>query len=806
MPNKTIFLNTINSLEKVAGFSIANRDELENKLKTAWEADATEGKSNFLDAYRGIFRAMLKSWIEKEAVDAHASKKLPSFQKCLVQMDESLKTCAMALIPALRENEDVLSNMTFGVMERAILQNEIKSASEKCLSREIHLAEVQKRKTAAYDKYKSAWAGTIVRNITELVRDKTALGLMSQEEKLEFALALEVYRDEGIGGRKFDEREKELINDALAAWKVEVGGKNFESLDEFVVNQYLEFAQNVASEERIADEIQGAIMEYNEKENPSKKEVEGYKKLEATTKKEKADKEKSNQYAEITDDAAEMVGDFFAQFELPQEITEIGSRKERKYLEDKLQAINKKYGMRLSTEKLRTSIEQVSALMIEAREEKEFFLSKDTVVVIENGVEKTYDAKEYFKEFIETANKEYADKIKELEEERNKIEQERKQVQDGENKKEANEKEGEDPFKERSEKLDKAFARAKLELDEALSAAQGGVVIEKDGDTFRQYKASEYYDIRETKKEQAAYGEYQKMFGRCYRDICTKMKAENYAVGKKTDFASIAKDIDGLFKTAMYVSEVYSNDRNMEVVQKCNFGGFSAEQLSSLAVDIEKDAWAINQSSEEAWSKQKEHAKNILAQWNKEERLTKNVLPANRVKNALADRQAAFQKGNISRKELLDYMIAADAHLQKNFGTRSQRIFGRKQYKLEKGALDSCRAALGLNKKDSLRVAMNSEYAKMAKSMSKEEIFKSIEKKANNVPSFQEEKENFAREHTNVQNKIKAEKQVALDKLKKEDREPIVVSSEDERKRIVSQKPRVQPVENAPNLQQSLQK
>ena len=794
MPNKTIFLNTIKSLESLAGFSIANRDELENKLKTAWEADATEGKSSFLDVYREIFRATLKSWIEKEAVDAHASKKLPNFQKCLVQTDESLKTCAMALIPALRENEDVLSNMTFGVMERATLQNEIKSASEKCLSREIHVAEVQKRKTAAYNKYKSTWAGTIVRNVTELVRDKTALGLMSQEEKLEFALALEVYRDEGVGARKFDEREKELIDDALAAWKVEVGGKNFESLDEFVVNQYLEHAQNVVSEERIADEIQGAIMEYNEKENPSKKEVEGYKKLEATTKKEKAEKEKSGQYAEITDDAAEMVGDFFAQFELAQEITEIGSRKERKYLEDKLQEINKKYGMHINAEKLRTSIEQVSALMIEAREEKEFFLSKDTVVVIENGVEKTCDAKEYFKDFIEEANKEYNDTIKELEEER-------KKLQGNENKKE-----GEDSFKERNAKLDKEFARAKLELEEALSAAQGGVVIEKDGDTFRQYKASEYYDIRETKKEQAAYGEYQKMFGRCYRDICTKMKAENYAVGKKTDFSSIAKDVDELFKTAMYVSEVYSNDRNMEVVQKCSFGGFSAEQLSSLAVDIEKDAWAINQSSEEAWSKQKEQAKNILAQWNKEERLNANVLPADRVKNTLADRQAAFQKGDISRKELLDYMIAADAHLQKNFGTRSQRIFGRKQYKLEKGALDSCRAALGLNKKDSLRVAMNSEYAKMAKSMSKEEIFKSIEKKANSVPSFEEEKNAFAREHTNMQDKIKAEKQVALDKLKKEDREPIVVDSENERKRIVSQKPRVQPVENAPNLQQSLQK
>ncbi len=794
MPNKTIFLNTIKSLESLAGFSIANRDELENKLKTAWEADATEGKSSFLDVYREIFRATLKSWIEKEAVDANALKKLPNFQKCLVQTDESLKTCAMALIPALRENEDVLSNMTFGVMERATLQNEIKSASEKCLSREIHVAEVQKRKTAAYNKYKSTWAGTIMRNVTELVRDKTALGLMSQEEKLEFALALEVYRDEGVGERKFDEREKELIDDALAAWKVEVGGKNFESLDEFVVNQYLEHAQNVVSEERIADEIQGAIMEYNEKENPSKKEVEGYKKLEATTKKEKAEKEKSGQYAEITDDAAEMVGDFFAQFELAQEITEIGSRKERKYLEDKLQEINKKYGMHINAEKLRTSIEQVSALMIEAREEKEFFLSKDTVVVIENGVEKTYDAKEYFKDFIEEANKEYNDTIKELEEER-------KKLQGNENKKE-----GEDSFKERNAKLDKEFARAKLEFEEALSAAQGGVVIEKDGDTFRQYKASEYYDIRETKKEQAAYGEYQKMFGRCYRDICTKMKAENYAVGKKTDFSSIAKDVDELFKTAMYVSEVYSNDRNMEVVQKCSFGGFSAEQLSSLAVEIEKDAWAINQSSEEAWSKQKEQAKNILAQWNKEERLNANVLPANRVKNTLADRQAAFQKGDISRKELLDYMIAADAHLQKNFGTRSQRIFGRKQYKLEKGALDSCRAALGLNKKDSLRVAMNSEYAKMAKSMSKEEIFKSIEKKANSVPSFEEEKNAFAREHTNMQDKIKAEKQVALDKLKKEDREPIVVDSENERKRIVSQKPRVQPVENAPNLQQSLQK
>ena len=815
MPNRTIFLNTIKSFESAAGFPIVNGEELENKLKAAWEKDQTQEKSDFLDAYREIFRAILKGWIEKEAEDAFTAKRLPDFKKCLLQTDESLKTCAMALFPALRENEDVLSNMTFGVMERATLQSEMKSASESRLTRERGEAEVQKRKAAAYDKYKTAWAGTLLRNITDLVYDKAALGLMSQEEKLAFGLALEFYRDEGIGARKFDDREKELINDALAAWKSELACKDFESLGAFVVNEYLEHAQKIVGEEGIADEIQGAIMAYNERENPSKKEVEGYKKLEAATQAEKKAKESAIPYTELSDDTAEMLGDFFAQEELAQEIAEMGDRKERKYLDEKLQEINQKYGMRINADKLRTSIEQVSALMIAAREEKEQFLSKDTVVVIENGVEKTYDAKEYFKDLIEEANKEYLETIKELEIERARVEEQNKKLQKdfansenlGDKKQtDALKKATEKVLKERNAAVDKKFAAAKQELMEALSVAQGGIVIEKDGEHTRQYKASEYYDVRETKKEQAAYGEYQKMFARCYKDVCAKRKAENYEKGKATDFAEIAKDIDGLFKAALYVSGVYNDEKNTEVVQKCSFGSFSAERLSSFAVEMENDAWAINQASEDAWSKQKVQAKQILSAWNKEEKTDKSVKAADRIKNALEDRQAAFKNGAISKKELLDYIIAADAHMQKNFPSWTQKFFSFRQYGREKSALDACRATLGLKEGDSLRVAMNNEYANMAKSMSKEEIFKKIESKVNGVQNFQKEKESLAREHDAVQNKVKAEKQATLDTLRKSDRQPIVLSELDERKNILSQVPRTPPVQNAPNLQQNLQK
>jgi hypothetical protein len=294
------------------------------------------------------------------------------------------------------------------------------------------------------------------------------------------------------------------------------------------------------------------------------------------------------------------------------------------------------------------------------------------------------------------------------------------------------------------------------------------------------------------------------MYSRIYKDACKSIKEKNYPEGKVTDFSHVAKDVDELFKTAMYISNVYDNEKNVEIIQRCSFGGLSAEQLASFATNIEEDSWAMEQSSEKAWSKQATNAKKVLAQWEQDAKNNKKVKPCDMVKETLDKQLKEFSSGKITRKEMLDYMLAADSHLQNNFPTRASRFFSFSQYNREKKALQECRAALGLTEYDSLRVAMNNEYEKIANQMSKEEIFKSIEREMDHSLGFKEEKNALEKEHQIVQDREVAKKVESLENLKAKDKEPFSIHELDERKAILTQGPMVPPIIPPAQVQQNL--
>ena len=112
----------------------------------------------------------------------------------------------------------------------------------------------------------------------------------------------------------------------------------------------------------------------------------------------------------------------------------------------------------------------------------------------------------------------------------------------------------------------------------------------------------------------------------------------------------------------------------------------------------------------------------------------------------------------------------------------------------------ACRSAVGLTEHDSLRAAMNKEYAKMATAMSKEQIFKSVEKGMEHSLAFQDEKTLLEHEHKVVQDREIARKESELASLRAKDREPLSIPEVDERKNILTQEPRVKPI--VPVLQQ----
>jgi glutamate synthase domain-containing protein 3 len=265
------------------------------------------------------------------------------------------------------------------------------------------------------------------------------------------------------------------------------------------------------------------------------------------------------------------------------------------------------------------------------------------------------------------------------------------------------------------------------------------------------------------------------------------------------NFSHVAKDIDQLFKSAMYISNVYDNDKNLEIVQKCSFGGLSAEKLSSFAVHIDGDDWAKEQHSDAVWRKQSDKARKLLSQWSQEAKNNKKVKPGSRVKGTLEQALKSFNKGEITRKQLLDNMLAGEAHLQTAYPSNFSKFIKATQYRPAKNMISKCRSALGLTENDSLRIAMNEEYIKMANSMSKEQIFKSVEERMSYGLDFKVEKLAFEKENKIVCDREVERKSNELEALKAKDKEPISIHELDERKAILNQQPRVEPI--VPTLQ-----
>jgi hypothetical protein len=803
MPNKTIYLNTLKGFEASVGFSFIDGDDVAKKLQEAWKKDKTQAKVDYLAVYREIFRDVLKKWSDNELSLAFQSRSatMPNFKQCLLKTDETLKLCAMSLLPELRENEDVLSHMTFGVIDSTKLKDEFVDVRKKYLQMKASENAMKKRKVDAYNKYKDAWFKTTTRKITELVNDKQALSLMSQEEKIDYALALEYYRDDDKKKFPFSIGEKDLIDDALRGWNRELGCTYGETLEEFVSNQYFQYAQTLGEQEWLENQVNEAIAEYNSTPNPAKEEIARYKEIIKVSD------------AETMDDVAEMVGDFFKQEELTQEIAEMPLRRERVFLQDKVTKFNEEYSLKINHDKVRTSVEQLSALMIKAREEKQRFLDENSVVVIENGKETCYDAKEYYKDTVYKANKAYMDEIQKIEQERQRAEQEHKTLLNKLEKQaqilnkdeiEQVKLDRQKVFQEKEATFNKALAKAKEKLQEELSAVKGGIVIEKDGNTEKQYKSKKYYETHETQKEQYAYGQYQQMYSRIYKDACKSIKEKNYSEGKVTDFSHVAKDVDDLFKSAMYLSNVYDNDKNLEIVQKCSFGGLSAERLASFAAYIDGDDWTKDQYHDTVWQKQSDKARKILAGWNQEAKTDKKVKPSIRIKQTLENRLKSFNKGEITRKQLLDYMVAGEAHLQRTYPSNFRRVLSFIQYNRVENSLQKCRAALGITANSSLRIEMNLEYIKLASSMNKEQIFKSVETRMGYSLGFNAEKMAFEKEHKVVQDRELARKKSELESLKSMDKEPFPIPELDERKLILNQEPRVKPIAPVQQQQPSL--
>ena len=816
MLSKTIYLNAIKEFETHVGFSFINGDEIAQKLQTAWQNDKTEAKIDYLDAYREVFREVLNKWSDSELLRAFQarSETMPNFKNCLLKTDETLKLCAMSLIPELRENEDVLSHMTFGVIESTKLKDEFIFARRKYLQTKASESAVQKHKAVAYDKYKNAWKETTVRRITELVRDEDALKLMSPEEKIDFALALSAYRDDENAKQFIDSRGRELIEDALKTWEKELGCTDGDTVEDFVASKYFNYAQKLGNNEWLENQVNEAIDEYNKTPNRAKHEIEHYKEVEKQTAELKQVKERAIPTVGVEDDAAEMVGDFFRQEELTQEIEAPKAHKEYVFLQDKVTEFNREYSLTMNHNKLRTSIEQLSVLMIKAREEKQSFLAKDSVVIIENGKETRYDVNDYYKKLVDDAKKNHDEEVKKVNEEREKAQKEYKELIESFEKHaetlgdalERIKAENQKKLDEKNVDFDKAIAKAKADLDEKMSSAQAvlteqltnakeGIVVVKNGESSKEYKASRYYETHETQKEQYAYGQYQLMFSRVYKDACKNVKEKTYSKGKITNFSHIAKDVDNLFKSAMYLSNVYDNEKNNEIVQKCSFGGLSAERLSSLATYIDGDNWTKNQMLDETvWGKQISGAKDILSRWGQYAKYDKRIKPGNLIKLTLEKRLNSFKKGEITKKQLLDYMIAGKVFMQEKYPSNFRKLLNPLQSSRANGALKKCLTALGLTENSSLRVALKEEYDKMARAMSKEQIFNSVETRMSYALDFNAEKMALEKEHQIVKDREITRKKDELEQLKSLDKEPISIPTLDERKIIVHQKPRVEPV------------
>ena len=219
---------------------------------------------------------------------------------------------------------------------------------------------------------------------------------------------------------------------------------------------------------------------------------------------------------------------------------------------------------------------------------------------------------------------------------------------------------------------------------------------------------------------------------------------------------------------------------------------------------IDGDSWAKEQHREEVWPKQSQKALKMLSAWGKELKENKKIRPGDFIKNKLEKSFNDYDKGIITRKQLLDTMLAGEVQTRMTYPTNASKLFSFLQYNRARGAMLKCRTALGLSETMPLRSAMNEEYIRLANSMSKEQVFKAVERRMEYSYDFKTEKLAFEKDHKTVQDREVAKRLSELEALKAKDKEPISIPQLDERKLILTSQPRVKPIIPSAEKQRNL--
>lgn len=741
MPNNIIFNNCINNIESTLGITV-DRQEWKELFEEGWKNDLSDNKQVFYKNYKNLFSKTLNQAVKKAVEENYLSKsdKVIDFGEKLSCLDSNIKTCAMAFISEIREDKKNLSAISFGGKNVNDLSAEITSVTHEYSTHKKAEQAVESRREIAYNKYEKDWALKPVRNITSVAFDDKKLSDLSQEEKIDYVLALMIYKDqmsgkkvtlnskEIVGHKRLGEHEEGLVNSAIDQLFKDLKWDKTASLTDNLAPLYYEQGAKINDKGRINEQVSKPVNNYRKSLDLAEKEINDFNKLLIDTtafKKEQESKPKKEFSAKEEEEMALAVGDMFAVIDSENELKN-DKKIEPEYLNQKISSFNAVYNLRVNPQKLRSSVEQLARLTMIAKSQKENFLDPDTVVVIKNGKERFFNKKSYLKD------------------ERNK---------------------------------DKKF--------------EGGFVIERKDKTVRRYDAKEYYKTHLTQKESYVVQEIKKTYGQMFAEACSKAKIRNYASGRPTDFAQIAKNVDDLFKTVLYDAGIYKNDNRKEVADKFSFGGFTAEELTQIATKVNGGDWELDQKSEKAWNLQNEGSKRILNNWLKKEAGDFFVRSSvNRVQKSLSVYKKEFENGIIDKKRLLEYTIAGEAHLNKKFNTGGKKVFSFIQYRKEKNAINECRKVLGLTEKQPLRAELTKVYEQANLKMSKDNVLQSMQKVMSESLDFKKTKERLDKEHEFVRDRAQKQRQEDLDKLIASGREPLNIEALNEKNAIVNAQPR----------------
>lgn len=753
MPGKTLHNEQLNQLQKKVGTGI-NVKNIQDTLVKAWEDDKSKEKLRFLDQYRKTFKNVLKTWLEKDITECYISRenRTPNITQILSNTDKYIKTATMSLIPEIVSDENLVNQMTFGFMQRDQLVDEITSVTNKhsninSMERNIY----GDHKKQAYNKYYNKWQTEKVDNITKTAFDNEAFSKLSRYDQVNYLIAL----DEHLK-KKYNVSQKDVNNDkinienAINQCKINLNFDKDSSVQDIACTEYQKKYDSINSSNNISNSINESIRLYNNVQNATKRDIDEFKKLKQKfdsdneeiglndlfdSQQEKIANERKQRRLVNEQKADNTIGEVGNFIQAEDKIVEISKVEENinryRIYSDSISNFNKEFDLKLSSRVLYDHIEKNTKALIDAKNEKTKYLDKNNVVVIENGKETVYNAKEYFKETPDFAD--------------------------------------------------------------------GGIVIVKDGNQTRRYKAQEYFDTHETANEHKAYEEISKLYSKIYKDACANNKQKLYNECDTPNFADIATKTDKLFKLAMYSSNVFEDRTNSEIVQKCAFGGLSSEKLSQIAVQSDSGLWNMKQNTHTAWTNQIKNAKNIYKAWEKEKPNNSNM--SEKIKTVLQENIDGFKAGNLPKKVLLDHTIAADALFKKQYKSFTSKLFNLKSYRTEKKAIEECRKAMGIGPKESFKTHMNKEYTDQIKNMKVNEVNRNIIKTVDNIDSFEITKQKLDSQRKMTIENERNKQMRELDEILKSGREPLNIDELNEKKKIVNEKPRSKPVVQEKQIQ-----